>query len=253
MLRNSAYFENISSAFSSYGGQFIVMCKCSYNVRLDQHDSFKIAKLKRARRMNITAEETDNLIQIVPESLGFGCLCVGLKYCLTVKVRNYAKNGIRMRFAIAPLERRADGTFNAVSVEYERKQVAPGMSAVAEVFIDAQYAMTSKYVLEVFYGVAGIRTIQRIVPAYVVPVEIFTALQKNLELHKKKILSDSVRIIGRLSGALGCTAVLKQLTGDNEPKNLSSTMDADDEEELLDLPLVTGVVWYPQVDNDHVS
>jgi hypothetical protein len=188
-------------------------------------------------------------LHVSPDPVTFGTICHGYVYTMDVKLQNHTRGSVRVKAEIAPL--RLEDEKNEAILSYVPIQIAPGMSTTISIRIHCNYSGTCKYKFSVYYGLHEKFELHRTIVAYVVPIELFKNLTKQLAVHNKKVLLNNVSSLSRVPGGS------QFFSGTRSPGQLeasaatagSSTiytaelLDHDDIDELGELPMMPYTYW----------
>ena len=169
-------------------------------------------------------------VNISPNPTSFGSLCQGYIYTMSIKIYNHTNASIRLKAICISMK---ENEPNEVSCSYLPIQIAPGIAAPMTFTIKAANVGTCKYKYILEYGLIDKSTISTILTAYVLPLELFKNVSKQLEVHNKKILNPNVKCLSRIvdidmnaSNANASTVYTAEL------------LDVDDVEDMEDIPFM---------------
>lgn len=171
-------------------------------------------------------------VNITPNPTSFGSLCQGFVYTMTVKIHNHTNNSIRLKATCISMK---ENEPNEVSCSYLPIQIAPGIAAPMTFTIKAVNSGTCKYKYILEYGLYEKSSVSTIITAYVLPLDLFKNLSKQLEVHNKNILNNNVKCLSRIfdpnNTNCGSTVYTAEL------------LDPDDVENLDDIPFMDFTYW----------
>lgn len=186
-------------------------------------------------------------LHVSPDPVMFGTICHGYVYTMNVKLQNHTRNSVRVKAEISPL--RLEDEKNEASLSYVPIQIAPGISTTMSIRINCNYSGTCKYKFSVYYGLHEKFELHRTIVAYVLPLDLFKNMTKQLAVHNKKILLDNVSSLSRVPGGS------QFFSGTRSPGQLEASaatastiyttelLDHDDIDELSDIPLMPYTYW----------
>lgn len=203
-----------------------------------------------ANRLQDTAHEETGL-HVSPDPVTFGTICHGYTYTMDVRLQNHTRNSVRVKAEISPL--RLEDEKNEASLSYVPIQIAPGMSTTMSIRINCNYTGTCKYKFSVYYGLHEKFELHRTIVAYVLSLEMFKNMVKQLAVHNKKVLLDNVSSLSRVPGGsqfFSGTRSPGQLqleasaaTAGSSTIHTADLLDNDDIDDLSEIPRMPYVYW----------
>ena len=178
----------------------------------------------------VQSGHTESGVHVTPDPVTFGSLSQGYAYSMTVKIHNHTKSSVRIRASCVPLD--PEYARNEVMVSFIPTQIAPGMTTSIFIKLNASVVGTTKYKLCIDYGLYEKFVLEKVLTAYVMPIDMYKNLSKQLMVNNKKILLENVTAISRL---LDYT-IDKNIS--ESTVYTSSLLDDDDIDELNDLPVI---------------
>ena len=179
----------------------------------------------------IQRENTETGVHVTPDPVTFGSLSQGYAYSMTLKIHNHTKGSVRIKACCTPLD--PEYARNEVIVSFMPTQIAPGMTTSIFIKINAAVVGTTKYKLCIDYGLYEKFVLEKILSAYVMPIDMYKNLSKQLMVNNRKILLENVTAISRL---LDCTIDKSMSSSTVYTSNL---LDDEDLDELNDLPIIS--------------
>jgi hypothetical protein len=188
-------------------------------------------------------------LRILPEQPNFGIICQGFVYGLSITVFNSGLKPERLRVFCHP----AEGSLNHMSCTYEPVRLAPGMSTLIHMKIEAKYCTVSSARLRIVQASTQIEK-EWTIKATAVPIEMYQSVTKSLKMQGRPITEERVKALGQLHGLEP-----GKLTDDGAETSFSKAfMDHDEVKEIGDFPFVDCVYYDPwekklKVDDEMLS
>ena len=180
-------------------------------------------------------------LHISPDPISFGSLCEGYVYSMEIKLHNHTNSSIRIKASCSSC---LTNNANDINVSYLPIQMAPGMTTGMTIRIYALNAGTSRYTLTVSYGLYEKSVVEKDLTAFILPVDLYKSLTKQLAVNKKKIQADNVTTLSRLGPS---SVVMEQQAGSQSIEAstvyTASLLDTEDVDELSDLPSISYCYW----------
>jgi len=173
-------------------------------------------------------------VEIYPEHLSFGCVAQGFVYSFTVTVVNKAPKPQALKVQVTP----AEGETNKMKSKFIPMKIASGVKQHFQIQLVAANSGTSNFNITITQGINKV-SVTRPIKALVVPLEVFKHVSKSLMLQKRPIYRNGVSVLGAIASMDDSRSVV---TG-GATVLTEAMMDEADLEEILSLPIVSGVYF----------
>lgn len=185
-------------------------------------------------------------VEIVPDILSFGCICQGFVYHLKVSLLNKANRPQKFKVFCS----KSDEERNEISVFYESKIIAPGLSLPLTLEMRADLDMSSQFELNVIQSLDK-SVVKQNIYALVVPLEVFKHISEMMQLQKRTIYRDGVIPVTTTNEGSSTADSIESFgerditQGTKKSQLTEALLSPEDIEDLQDMPMSPNLYWDP--------